>query len=311
MPTRLRNTDILFNDSTTQSTAAPKLVRINTFLTSRTYTVPSGVTALMIFAVGASGGSVAEINPSTGVANLGGQGGCGYAEKYITTPAASYVITIGAGGVGATAGGTTTIDTISITSSAALTSGTGSAGGVASGGTFNANGGAGGNVSGVNPPDPRLGQAGGGSGAGGSRAGAGFAGGNGSTYGVLNVSWGGGGGGGGSGGAGATSTDNIGGAGGVAATTASASAVTVGQYFTPAGAAGIFPAGSPGQSVAGNVTGVGGIGAPGSAYPASMYYTAGAFDVQMIRARAGRVNERAQETASGGFPGAVQIWEFF
>jgi hypothetical protein len=308
MPVSINNTQVVFNDSTTQSTAAPKLARINTFTTSQTYTVPAGCTGLMIFAVGSSGGSVAEYNPNNGqVTNLGGQGGCGYAEKFISSPAASYVITIGAGGANAAAGGTTTVDTISITSSGPQTSGTGSAGGVASGGGFNANGGAGGNVSGVNPPDARLGQAGGGGGAGGSRAGAGFAGGNGSTYGVVNVGFGGGGGGGGSGGAGATSTTNAGGAGGVAATTASASAVTVGQYFTPAGAAGIFPAGSPGQSVTGNITGLGGIGAPGL----DIFYNAGTFQVFMIRARGGRVNERASEVAFGGFPGTVQIWEFF
>jgi hypothetical protein len=306
MPITVRGTDILFNDSTTQATAAPKLVRINTFLTSRTYTVPSGVTALMIFAVGASGGRVTELSAGSSPINGGGQGGCGYAEKYITTPAASYVITIGAGGLGATAGGTTTIDTISITSSAAVTGDAGSAGGVASGGTFNANGGAGGSASSLLPPSNI--RSGGGSGAGGSRAGAGFAGANGSEFNPgVNNSYGGGGGGGGSGGAGQVATNSTGGAGGVAATTTSASAVSVGQYFTPAGAAGIFPSGSPGLNGFGNGGGQGGVGAPGL----SMYYSAGSFDVQMIRGPAGSVNQRFFEYAQSGFPGAVQIWEFY
>jgi hypothetical protein len=307
MPTTLRNTDILFNDSTTQSTAAPKLARINTFTTSQTYTTPAGCTGLMIFAVGAHGGRVAGYNFSTDTfINIGGQGGTGYAEKFISSPAASYVITIGAGGAaGGGAGGATTVDTISIAaSSPQINSLSGQAGGVASGGTFNANGGAGGSCASVNPPSGI--RSGGGGGAGGSRAGAGFAGGNGNNFGSLNNPYGGGGGGGGSGGAGVTSTNNIGGAGGAAAATASASAVTVGQYFTPAGAAGIFPAGSPGlNSPGGNTGGQGGFGAPGI----DPLYTSGAFQVIMIRGRGGPANQITE--AQAGEPGIVQIWEFF
>lgn len=192
-------TGIVFPGGSVQPAAA------KTFVTRRltsgtTYTTPSGVSALWVFASGAIGGQ------SGSGSTRGGRGGPGYSEIYIASPAASYSYTIGAAGANTgTAGGTTTWgSTISITGSGGVTSGTGSAGGVASGGDFNANGGSGGTTSNSTYP--------GGGGGAGSRAGAGGAGG-GYTSSSNN------GGGGGSGGNNASS-----GTPGIAATTKAAGA---------------------------------------------------------------------------------------
>jgi hypothetical protein len=219
----------VFPDNTTQTTAASavKVFRLKTYTASATYTKPSDVTAIFVMVAGATGGNNA---PSTGT---GGNGGGGYSEKYISSPASSYTITIGAGGAIGGTGGTTSFDTISITSSGGVNnSQSGSAGGVASGGTFNANGGAGGNGS--------AGSQGGG-GAGGSRAGAGFAGGNGSNASTVA-----GGGGGGTGGAGGNGSGSTPGAAGAAATTVNASAVTLNPYFPAAGQPSLFNRGTAG-----------------------------------------------------------------
>lgn len=91
-------------------------------------------------ATGATGGTRATAN-----AAKGGSGGAGYSEKLYTAPfAASYSVTIGAGGAVASTGGTTTFDTISIPSSAGATSTGGTVGAAGTGGNFNATGGTGG-----------------------------------------------------------------------------------------------------------------------------------------------------------------------
>lgn len=252
-----------------------KAVRPVTITSSGTYTTPSGVTALMFFVSGATGG---KSNPS---GNGGATGGAGYSEKYIASPAASYSITIGAGGTPGNAGGTTTIDTISITGAAGTSTNTGSSGGTASGGTFNANGGSGGtgNINGGV----------GGGGAGGSRAGAGFAGGNAASGNSGS------GGGGGTGSAGSAGSGTSGGAGGAAATTTNASAITLNPYWSPASGRANFSAGTSGEE------GVGGNGASGS--------TIGVYEMSMLGGTAGRGG--VWGVSYSGSPGVVLIWEFY
>lgn len=190
---------ITFNDATTQNTAA-YFYRTRTISASRTYTVPSDVRALYFLVSGATGGE-------SNVGASGGVGGAGYSEQFIASPAASYVVTIGAAGSTAgTAGGTTTVASISISGSGGVTTTTGSAGGTASGGGYNASGGTGGSTNG-------------GGGGPGTRAGNGFAGGNGTATA--------GGGGGGTGGIGGNASGGINGTGGIAATTVSGSALAI------------------------------------------------------------------------------------
>jgi hypothetical protein len=266
-------------------------VRTRLISTSQTYTVPSGVSAIAFFVGGAVGGQ----SGST-VDTQGGVGGAGYSEKYIASPAASYVITIGAAGTNAgTTGGTTSVNTISITGSAGVVNTrVGGAGGVASGGTFNADGGAGGT-------SPAGGGCGGG-GAGGSRAGTGYAGGVGGT------SFGGGGGGGGTGGAGGTGGNSAGGAGGVGgvgATVTSASASTLDPYWVPASGSASF---SAGLVASGN--GAGTYGEPGGD-GASGTVGAGIYGLNLQGGLGGR-GGYPQQFGSGfaGSGGLVQIWEF-
>lgn len=161
MAVTIKGSNVVFSDSSVQ-TVASFFFRTRTFSTSRTYTVPSDVRSIYVFAWGATGGQ------NTAAAK-GGVGGAGYAELFIASPAASYTVTIGAAGsTSGTAGGTTSFGAISITGSGGVTGGSGSAGGVATGGGFNANGGAGGTSSASG-----VGAGGGGSG---SRAGNGYAG---------------------------------------------------------------------------------------------------------------------------------------
>jgi hypothetical protein len=121
--------------------------------TSGTYTVPAGVSKIVVQVVGASFAPYGQ--------NLGsGGGGRGYAEKVISvTPGQTFPYVIGA------LGGTTTFDTISIAPPQPSSTTTRGIGGVATGGNFNANGGSGGlnNAAGTR----------GGGGGSGSRAGSG------------------------------------------------------------------------------------------------------------------------------------------
>jgi hypothetical protein len=79
------------------------------FTTNQTYTTPVGIKALYIESVGGGGGgsgaSVASSNLSLG----GGGGGGGYASTYISSPASSYLITLGTGGAGGVAGASGTV----------------------------------------------------------------------------------------------------------------------------------------------------------------------------------------------------------
>jgi len=274
-----------------------KAVRIRTITASATYTVPSGVTALAFFVSGATGG---QSLPNLG---KGGVGGAGYSEKYISSPSASYVITIGAAGSTAGgAGGTTTVDTISITGSNGVTTATGSSGGVGSGGTFNATGGTGGTGQGGSSSN----NAGGGGGAGGSRAGNGF---NGGNAGTVSASAGGGGGGGtgGAGGNGVGAADGAGGAAGAAATTTSASAITQNPYWVPASGAANFNAGTAGAAGTSSFPygGVGGQGASGTS-------VIGLYNMPILCGTGGQGGRPSvYGGAQAGDSGIVQIWEFY
>lgn len=106
MPTTLRNTDILFNDGTTQGTAASGS-RGQAFTSNGTFTIPSGVTALKITVVG-GGGSGNYIG--------GGSGG----NSTVSSGTQSITTITGGGGavgnqtVGHGAGGTATNGTLDI-----------------------------------------------------------------------------------------------------------------------------------------------------------------------------------------------------
>lgn len=81
-----------------------RLFEVETVTANETYTVETGVTALFVELVGggAGGGGVSGgIGQSAGA---GGGGAGGYASEWLTAIAASYVITIGAGGAGGAAG---------------------------------------------------------------------------------------------------------------------------------------------------------------------------------------------------------------
>ena len=152
---------------------------------SGSYIPASYVKSFLVMVIGATGGS--------DQAAAGGCGGAGYSEKYyangtFTPGTTSYSYSIGAGGVysgfgfGYT-GGTTTFGPISISSSGGSYYGNtaGSAGGIASGGTINFQGGHGGIGYGSGGWDGSSGlfpSVGGGGGGAASRTGVGGAGGN-------------------------------------------------------------------------------------------------------------------------------------
>lgn len=165
---------------------------------SGTYTVPAGVSKILIRAIGGGGGGGGDYGD---FGSGGGGGSGGYCEKLITSPAASYAYVVGAagtagGGSGGTggAGGNTTI--------AGMTAGgggpgygvvgAGGQGGSATGGDLNVAGG-GGSSGGVRGGSSA--NSGGGNGGGGYWGGGGKGGGNGGGYsGGVGVAGGGGGG---------------------------------------------------------------------------------------------------------------------
>lgn len=121
---------------------------------SGTYTVPVGVTAIQVKIVGAGGaGGSANYSACAGLYHVGSGGGSGgYCEKFISSPAASYSYSVGAGGTpntttcgngtaGGSAGGNTTFGTSFLTAN-------GGAGGLNSYSGFIINGGAGGAATG-------------------------------------------------------------------------------------------------------------------------------------------------------------------
>jgi len=145
MSTKLRNTDILFNDSSTQGTAWIGY-RGQVFTSNDTFTIPTGVTALKITVVGGGGGA-------GGYARGSGAGG-GAAIKFLTslTSGNTLAVTVGAGGTGSTgnggtggtsqvASGTQTITTVSATGGVGGNQNTtGTTGGIGSNGDLNIRG---------------------------------------------------------------------------------------------------------------------------------------------------------------------------
>ena len=121
------NTNLMTPLRTAQAiTALAGLQNIDVRTTTGSFTVPSGVTRLYIFAVGGGGGGggAAQMSSAPGTQYSGGGGGIGGGalSSIPVTPGASISYTIGAGGVGTnttsangTNGGTTTVDTISCT----------------------------------------------------------------------------------------------------------------------------------------------------------------------------------------------------
>lgn len=96
----------------------PGNTTMTTITTTSTYTTPATVVAVMVECVGGAGGGggAAQTALTQGVGAGGGAGG--YGRRFIPNPAASYSVTIGAGGAGGAAGanngaggGTTTFGT--------------------------------------------------------------------------------------------------------------------------------------------------------------------------------------------------------
>lgn len=239
-----------------------------------TYTPAANVGMFMVMVRGATGGRAS-------FAGGGGCGGSGYSEKLYRSPSGSYTYAIGAAGTSSgTDGGTTSFDVISITGSGGSTTAAGGAGGVATGGDFNANGGAGG--AGIAST-----AAGGGGGGGGGRSGVGGTGAA-ATSGV-------GGGGGGTGG------NNASGATAGVAGTLSGSAVPIPYYSDFSGE--VFFAGVDGSAANG------GNGAQG-------YTTLNRIDsfsntsVNLTIAASIGLAGRGVGSASAGYAGQIIILEF-
>lgn len=100
--------------------SAGRLLRVTTYTANGTWTKGSDVTAIVAHAYGGGGGG----------ASVGSGGGAGEEKwAYTASPAASYAITIGSGGAGTTAGGTSNGSTGGTTSVGALLSAAGGPGG--------------------------------------------------------------------------------------------------------------------------------------------------------------------------------------
>jgi hypothetical protein len=141
MPTTLRNTDILFNDNTTQNTAAIRTnANFNIFAASGTWVCPAGVTRVRAIVVGGGGGS----NINSG--NRGNSGGVAVGI-FTVVPGTSYAITVGAGSAGSTSN--VNVGSGGTSSFASFCSATGGVGGrqSSSGDTANQGAGSGGNIS--------------------------------------------------------------------------------------------------------------------------------------------------------------------
>lgn len=159
MPVSINNTQIVFNDGTTQTTAASASSYIGdrgqVFTSSGTFTIPTGITALKVTVAGGGGGGGSGNDNGEGGSTGGTGGGGGGAIKFLTglTPGATLSVTVGAGGNSGSSGGTSSvasgnqsISTISATGGGGGgngnpgTNGTPAAGGAGSGGDVNVTG---------------------------------------------------------------------------------------------------------------------------------------------------------------------------
>lgn len=95
------------SDGTLSAVASSYLFFAKTTLisgTAATYTTPSGVRAIFVQLVGGGGGGGGVDGVGSQAAFSPGGNGGGYAEKFITSPSATYTYTIGDGGAGGAAG---------------------------------------------------------------------------------------------------------------------------------------------------------------------------------------------------------------
>jgi hypothetical protein len=105
MPISINNTTLTFNDATTQTTAGGPYVgmRAQTFTSSGTFTIPTGVTALKITVCGGGGGSGGNQGGSGG-GGSGGGGGAGVQYFTSLTPGNTLTVTVGGAGAAGNAG---------------------------------------------------------------------------------------------------------------------------------------------------------------------------------------------------------------
>jgi hypothetical protein len=110
MPTTLRNLDILFNDGSTQSTAATSGAsgfRAQAFTGNGTFTIPTGVTAIKVTVVGGGGGGGGGYDLGcAGAVPASGGSGAGTAIVYLSglTPGNTIAVTVGGAGTGGAPG---------------------------------------------------------------------------------------------------------------------------------------------------------------------------------------------------------------
>jgi hypothetical protein len=135
MPVSINNTQIVFNDATTQTTAFTGSGNVQFSLALRTsavnskdtplvysgtagtltFTAPTGVTRVKVTVYGGGGAGGAGASDGSGGQNVGGSGGAGGYAKGIYTVVAgtAYTVTVGVGGTAnGGAGGTSSFTTL-------------------------------------------------------------------------------------------------------------------------------------------------------------------------------------------------------
>lgn len=117
-PLTITATQIANNTLTdTQLSTSARIIQIQTFNSSSTWTCPAGVTSALIFGRGGSGGGGGGI-AAGGAGGSGGGGAMTGSKVVVVVPTTVYTVTIGAAGAGGaassngTAGGNSTFDTL-------------------------------------------------------------------------------------------------------------------------------------------------------------------------------------------------------
>lgn len=124
------------------SSASGRFLRTTIFTAGGTWTKGSDVSFVIAEAVGGGGGG-----PTSGGTGAGGGGAGGYCRKLVAAPGATEAVTVGAGGVGAADGTSSTFGTAAYITAGGGKQGTGTnggAGGTATGGDVNTAGNGGG-----------------------------------------------------------------------------------------------------------------------------------------------------------------------